>query len=126
MGVGALGLAGISFDQYNVTFGQYLNAALHDAGDCFLHTIPVNATSAMFAGFQQATFDFALVDPGNFACLTVSLCTFVLDADWVMNKLQLTHPYAESIWGIASCVSSSCRGRRRHICSRGNCHCSGK
>ena len=85
MGVGAFGLAGISFDQYNVTFGAYLNAALHDAGDCSLNTIPVNATRAMYAGVKQGTFDFCFVDPGTFACLTVSLCTQVLYADWVLN-----------------------------------------
>lgn len=73
MGVGALRLAGISFEQYNVTFGQYLNAALHDAGDCLLHTIPLNTTSAIYAGFEERTLDFSFVDPGTFACLAVSL-----------------------------------------------------
>lgn len=76
MGVGAARLAGISFDQYNVTFGQYLNAALHDAGDCALNTIPLNASSAMYAGFREGTLDFSFVDPGTFACLTVSCAYF--------------------------------------------------
>ena len=74
VGVGALGLAGISFDQYDVTFGQYLNAALHDAGDCSLNTVPLNGTRAFLDGFSEGTLDFSFVDAGLFACLTVSLC----------------------------------------------------
>ena len=72
MGVNALGLAGVSFDQYDATFGQYLNAALHDAGDCWLETVPLHATSAVYDGLADETLDFSFVDPGTFACLTVS------------------------------------------------------
>ena len=63
----------MSFEQYNVTFGQYLNTALHDAGDCLLNTIPFYETTAVYAGLQDAMLDFSFLDPGNFACLTVSL-----------------------------------------------------
>lgn len=73
MGVFALGITGVSFQQYNVTFGEYLNGALRDAGDCFFNTIPLFATTALFAGFQQHTIDFSFVEPTNYACLVVSL-----------------------------------------------------
>ena len=73
MGLFALGVTGVSFEQYNATFGQYLNTALHDAGDCLLTTIPLYRTTAVYAGLQDRTLDFSFLDPGNFACLTVSL-----------------------------------------------------
>ena len=72
MGVYALRVSGVSFEQYNVTFGQYLNTALHDAGDCVLATIPLYTTTAVYAGLQDGTLDFSFVEPGNFACLSVS------------------------------------------------------
>lgn len=65
-------VAGVSFEQYNATFGQYLNAALHDAGDCSLNTIPLHSVLALSAGFQEGTLDFSFVDPSTFACLAVS------------------------------------------------------
>ena len=72
MGVFAVGLTGVTFEQYNVTFGQYLNTALNGAGDCLLNTIPLYRTTAVYAGLQDGTLDFTFLDPGNFACLTVS------------------------------------------------------
>lgn len=65
-------VAGVSFEQYNATFGQYLNAALHDAGDCSLNTIPLHSVLAVSAGFREGTLDFSFVDPSTFACLAVS------------------------------------------------------
>ena len=73
MGVFALGITGVTFEQYNVTFGEYLNRALHEAGDCLLKTVPLFATTTLFAGFQQHTLDFSFIEPSTYACLVVSL-----------------------------------------------------
>ena len=72
MGVFALGITGVSFEQYNITFGHYLNTALHGAGECLINTIPLYATTTLYDGLDKGTLDFTFIEPGTYACLVVS------------------------------------------------------
>lgn len=73
MGIFALGITGVSFQQYIVTFEEYLNSAMHVAGDCYLNTAPLYSSAAVYEGCQDGTIDFSVVEPTNFVCLTVHM-----------------------------------------------------
>ena len=68
----ALGNSGVSFEQYSVTFDDYLNEELSQQLGCSFNVTALYATTTVFDALAAEDLDFAFVDPTNYACLSVS------------------------------------------------------
>lgn len=72
VGAPALGLTGVSLQQYEVTFSQYLNSVLSDELGCTFDIVPLYSATQLFNGLAQGQIDFGFVEASTYPCLYVS------------------------------------------------------
>ena len=69
----ALGITGVTYQQYELTFEQYFNEVLSGTLGCYFNVIPFYATTDLFEDLAEGDIDFAFVDPSTYACISVSI-----------------------------------------------------
>ena len=67
----ASGSSGVSLQQWEVTFVQYLNDKLSLQLGCTFNVTPIYQLGQFWDHLVQGNLDFALVDATTFACLNV-------------------------------------------------------
>ena len=68
----ALGITGVSFEQYSATFDEYLYEALSQQLGCSFNITPIHTTTSVFDALAAEDLDFPFLDATYYACLSVS------------------------------------------------------
>ena len=100
----ASGGSGVTLQQYDATFSQYLNEQLSVELNCTFNITPIYRVGQYYEQFAQGSVDFALLDATTFACLNVSCRT----CSFLPQNFQLALSLVHTLLGVVHRANLEC------------------